>query len=49
MLEEILDPRAIERDREDTPEEIQYSHIYLSETGQNKSDAKITELENWKS
>ena len=27
MLEEISDPIAIERDREDTPEEIEYSHI----------------------
>ena len=29
MLEEISDPIAIERDREDIPEEIQLSHIYL--------------------
>ena len=34
MLEEISDPIAIERDREDTPEEIEYSHIYLSEIEQ---------------
>ena len=49
MLEEISDPMAIKRDGEDTPEEIQYSHIYLSEIEQNNSDAKIAELENWKS
>ena len=36
MLEEISDPITIERDREDTSEEIQYSHIYLSEIEQNK-------------
>ena len=49
MLEEISDPIAIERDREDTPEEIQYWHIYLSEIEQNKSDGKTAELESWKS
>ena len=31
---------------EDTPEEIQYSHIDLNEVEQNKFDAKIAELEN---
>ena len=36
MLEEISDPITIERDREDTSEEIQYSHIYLSKIEQNK-------------
>ena len=34
---------------EETPQEIQYSHIYLSETAQNKSDTKIVELKNLKS
>ena len=35
MLEEISGPIAIERDREDTPLEIKYSYIYLSEIEQN--------------
>ena len=47
MLEEISDQVAFERDREDTPEETQCSHIYLSEIEQVKSDAKI-ELKNLK-
>ena len=49
MLEEISDPIAIERNEEDASEEIQYSHIYFSKIEQNKSDAKIAELDNWKS
>ena len=36
MLEEISDPIAIERDREETPMKIQYFHIYLSEIEQKK-------------
>ena len=35
---------AIERDREDTPAEIQYSDIYPREIEQNKFDAKIAAL-----
>ena len=43
MLEEVSDLIAIERDRE-----YLYSHIYLSEIEQSKSDAKIAELKNWR-
>ena len=35
MLEEISGPIAIERDRGETPLEIKYSYIYLSEIEQN--------------
>ena len=49
MLKKISDPIAIERARKDAPEKIQYTHIYLSEIEQNKSDTKLAELENLKS
>lgn len=49
MLEEISDPIAIERYRDNIPEETQYSHIYLNVIEQSESDRKIVELENWKS
>ena len=50
MLEEISDLVAIERDREDTSEEIQYSHIYFSEIEKNSHNkVELAEFENWKS
>ena len=49
MLKKISDPIAIERAGKDAPEKILYTHIYLSEIEQNKSDTKLAELENWKS